>query len=163
MPTACSECGRPLKGLQRLICGKAGCRDRRFKRLHPDAYAERERAKVKRRRARRRAAPNRLEAVTETLEPAGLERLPQPHTGDYQGDCAEGLTGAECPDDEAGNREGVESSKRQHEPDDRPFGPRMGLVAGESAPQAVDQGARLLLDAPRRLADHDHSSTDVTT
>jgi hypothetical protein len=41
---------------QRVICGKASCRDRRFKRLHPEAYAERERQKVERRRERRKAA-----------------------------------------------------------------------------------------------------------
>jgi hypothetical protein len=54
--TECSECGDPLAGRQRVICGTARCRERRFKRLHPEAYAERERKKVERRRAKRRAA-----------------------------------------------------------------------------------------------------------
>ena len=54
--THCTECGDELTGRQRLICGKASCRDRRFKRLHPDAYTERERQKVERRRLKRRAA-----------------------------------------------------------------------------------------------------------
>ena len=55
-PGVCSECGTPLEGRQRVICGKAGCRDRRFRRLHPAAYAERARQKVERRRAKRREA-----------------------------------------------------------------------------------------------------------
>jgi hypothetical protein len=54
--THCTECGDELEGRKRIICGKASCRDRRFKRLHPEAYAERERQKVERRRERRRAA-----------------------------------------------------------------------------------------------------------
>lgn len=54
--TECSECSGPLEGRQRVICGKASCRDRRFKRLNPEAYAERERQKVERRREARRAA-----------------------------------------------------------------------------------------------------------
>ena len=53
--TTCSECARPLEGRQRVTCGSAGCRDRRFARLHPESYAARERAKVVRRRERRRA------------------------------------------------------------------------------------------------------------
>ena len=53
--THCTECGDELKGRQRVICGKASCRDRRFKRTNPEAYAERERQKVERRRAARRA------------------------------------------------------------------------------------------------------------
>jgi hypothetical protein len=52
----CSECGDLLEGRQRVICGTASCRDRRFRRLNPEAYAERERQKVERRRERRRAA-----------------------------------------------------------------------------------------------------------
>jgi hypothetical protein len=52
--TTCEECGDPLTGQQRVSCGKASCRDRRFKRTNPEAYAERERQKVKRRRERRR-------------------------------------------------------------------------------------------------------------
>ena len=40
--THCSECDE-LTGRQRIICGKAGCRERRFKRTNPEAYAERDR------------------------------------------------------------------------------------------------------------------------
>jgi hypothetical protein len=54
--THCTECGDELTGRQRVTCGKASCRERRFKRTNPEAYAERERQKVERRRARRRAA-----------------------------------------------------------------------------------------------------------
>jgi hypothetical protein len=54
--TNCSECGAELQGQQRETCGKAACRDRRFKRTNPDAYAAREAAKVERRREARRRA-----------------------------------------------------------------------------------------------------------
>jgi hypothetical protein len=54
--TEYSECGDPLTGRRRIICGTARCRERRFRRLHPEAYAERERQKVERRREKRRAA-----------------------------------------------------------------------------------------------------------
>lgn len=47
---------RSLVGAQRATCGTSGCRDARFRRLHPKAYAERERRKVERGRARRREA-----------------------------------------------------------------------------------------------------------
>lgn len=53
--TNCTECGDPLTGRRRVICGKASCRDRRFRRTNPEAYAERERQKVERRREKRRA------------------------------------------------------------------------------------------------------------
>ena len=53
--TNCTECGAELTGRQRVICGKASCRDRRFKRTNPEAYTERERQKVERRREARRA------------------------------------------------------------------------------------------------------------
>lgn len=59
--TSCSECGVELEGRQRLTCGSAACRDRRFRRLHPEAYAERERQKVDRRRARRAEARERVD------------------------------------------------------------------------------------------------------
>jgi hypothetical protein len=49
----CTECPNELKGKQRLVCSSR-CRDGRFKRLHPEAYAERERRKVARDRERRR-------------------------------------------------------------------------------------------------------------
>ena len=51
--TACSECAKPLEGRRRVVCSRL-CSERRFKRLNPDGYAARERAKVLRRRARRR-------------------------------------------------------------------------------------------------------------
>ena len=44
-PRVCSECGAELTGQQRVTCGLAGCRDRRFRQLQPDAYAAREAAK----------------------------------------------------------------------------------------------------------------------
>lgn len=53
--TECSECGVPLEGRQRVTCGRAGCRDARFRMLHPEAYAAREARKVERRRERRAA------------------------------------------------------------------------------------------------------------
>jgi hypothetical protein len=56
---ACSECGGELEGRQRLTCGSVKCRERRFRRLRPEAYAERERQKVIRRRAARRRARER--------------------------------------------------------------------------------------------------------
>ena len=53
--TTCEECGALLEGRQRVSCGKAACRDRRFNRTNPAAYARREAAKVERRRDARRA------------------------------------------------------------------------------------------------------------
>ena len=53
--TECSECGGPLEGPRRVVCSSR-CRDARFRRLHPDAYAAKERRKVERRRERRREA-----------------------------------------------------------------------------------------------------------
>ena len=50
----CSECSAELTGQQRATCGSSACKDKRFRRLHPDSYAERERQKVERRRAKRR-------------------------------------------------------------------------------------------------------------
>lgn len=55
-PRHCSECGVELEGLQRVTCGERRCRDARFKRTNPEAYAAREAAKVVRRRERRREA-----------------------------------------------------------------------------------------------------------
>jgi hypothetical protein len=51
--TSCSECGDPLEGRQRVVCGKRRCVDARYRRLHPEAYAERERRKTERRRLAR--------------------------------------------------------------------------------------------------------------
>ena len=48
----CSECGGPLEERQRVVCS-ARCRDARYRRLHPEAYAEKERRKVERRRIKR--------------------------------------------------------------------------------------------------------------
>jgi len=53
--TTCSECGDELTGRQRVVCGPR-CRDRRYARLHPEAYAAKERRKVERRKAARRQA-----------------------------------------------------------------------------------------------------------
>jgi hypothetical protein len=50
----CSECGERLEGRQRVSCGSSRCREARFRRLHPEAYATRETRKVERRRERRR-------------------------------------------------------------------------------------------------------------
>jgi hypothetical protein len=50
----CSECGVELEGRSRVCCGSSKCREARFKRLQPEAYAAREAAKVERRRERRR-------------------------------------------------------------------------------------------------------------
>jgi hypothetical protein len=50
----CSECGQPLEGRQRVLCGKRACKTARLRRLDPDGYAAREAAKVERRRVRRR-------------------------------------------------------------------------------------------------------------
>jgi hypothetical protein len=48
----CSECGGPLEGKRRVVCSRR-CVDARYRRLHPEAYAERERRKVERRRQKR--------------------------------------------------------------------------------------------------------------
>jgi hypothetical protein len=55
-PRFCSECGAELEGRQLVICGSRRCRDARFKRTNPEAYAARERAKVAHRREARRKA-----------------------------------------------------------------------------------------------------------
>jgi hypothetical protein len=56
----CSECGVELEGRHRVTCGKSSCREARFRRLHPEAYAAKEARKVERRRqARRRASGSR--------------------------------------------------------------------------------------------------------
>jgi hypothetical protein len=51
----CTECGVELEGKRRVVCS-ATCRERRFRRLRPEAYAAREAAKVVRRREARRRA-----------------------------------------------------------------------------------------------------------
>jgi hypothetical protein len=51
----CSECGGLLEGRQRVVCSPR-CRDARYRRLHPESYAECEARKVERRRERRQAA-----------------------------------------------------------------------------------------------------------
>ena len=70
----CSECGDPLEGRQRVTCGKARCRDRRFRRLHPHAYAERERQKVEQRRTRR--AESSLTDAELSQKRSGIRDLP---------------------------------------------------------------------------------------
>jgi hypothetical protein len=54
-PRACSECSAPLEPPKRVVCSPR-CRDARYRRLHPEAYAAREARKVERRRAKRREA-----------------------------------------------------------------------------------------------------------
>ena len=54
--TTCTECGNPLEGQQRVVCSKRRCRDARWRRLNPEAYQERERKKVIRRREARQKA-----------------------------------------------------------------------------------------------------------
>jgi hypothetical protein len=50
----CSECGRSFtaRNSNAILCGRAGCKDARFRRLHPEAYRERQRRKYARRKAR---------------------------------------------------------------------------------------------------------------
>jgi hypothetical protein len=50
--TSCGECGEPLPAGRRVVCSSR-CRDRRYARLHPEAYEAREARKVERRRERR--------------------------------------------------------------------------------------------------------------
>jgi hypothetical protein len=51
--TTCEECDEALPEGRRVVCSER-CREARFKRLHPEAYAAREARKVERRRERRR-------------------------------------------------------------------------------------------------------------
>lgn len=48
----CSERGEPLEGRSRVVCSRR-CADARYRRLHPEAYQDKERRKAARRRARR--------------------------------------------------------------------------------------------------------------
>jgi hypothetical protein len=50
----CSECGCELEGRQRVTCGSSKCKEQRFRKLRPESYERREKAKVERRRERRR-------------------------------------------------------------------------------------------------------------
>jgi hypothetical protein len=51
----CSECGVRFEGRRgRLVCSRR-CRDARYRRLHPEAYAAKRARKDKRRRERRKA------------------------------------------------------------------------------------------------------------
>jgi hypothetical protein len=59
----CSECGVELEPPKRVVCGQT-CRERRFKRLHPESYERREKAKVVRRREARRRAKATSPAAT---------------------------------------------------------------------------------------------------
>jgi hypothetical protein len=47
----CSECPRELEGRQRVVCSST-CAERRWRRLHPEAAAEKQRRKRARRRER---------------------------------------------------------------------------------------------------------------
>lgn len=51
----CSECDRELAGRQRVVCSSS-CRERRWRRLHPEAAAEKQRRKRARRREREAAS-----------------------------------------------------------------------------------------------------------
>ena len=51
----CSECGGPLEGRRRVVCSRR-CADARYRRLHPEAYAAKERRKAERQRLKRGAA-----------------------------------------------------------------------------------------------------------
>lgn len=51
----CVECGSEFEGRSdRLLCGRAYCREKRFARFHPAQHKEKQRLKAARRRARRR-------------------------------------------------------------------------------------------------------------
>jgi hypothetical protein len=53
----CSECGVEFDGRRdRLVCSRA-CRDRRYRRLHPEQVRENESRKAKRRRERQTSEP----------------------------------------------------------------------------------------------------------
>jgi hypothetical protein len=56
---ACSECGEEIVGRGRVTCGKRQCKDARWRRLNPEAYAAGERRKVERRRLKRQQARKR--------------------------------------------------------------------------------------------------------
>lgn len=60
----CSECGVELEPPKRVVCSPL-CRERRFRRLNPEAYAAREAAKVVRRRERRRELRSALASEAE--------------------------------------------------------------------------------------------------
>jgi len=48
----CVECGGEFEGQKsRLLCGSRRCKDRRYQRLHPEAYRAKERRKYQRRKA----------------------------------------------------------------------------------------------------------------
>lgn len=55
-PRFCSECGEPLEGRSRVVCLRRRCKERRWRRLNPEAYQDKERKKVVRRREARRKA-----------------------------------------------------------------------------------------------------------
>jgi hypothetical protein len=47
----CSECGEAIVGRpDRVVCGKRACKDRRFRRLHPEANRAKQRRKYQRRK-----------------------------------------------------------------------------------------------------------------
>ena len=54
-PRHCSECSEPLGPPRRVVCSER-CRDARYRRLHPEAYAAKEARKAERRREKRREA-----------------------------------------------------------------------------------------------------------
>ena len=57
-PRACPECGETFKGRRnKLLCGQRRCREARYRRLHPVAYAAKRARKERRRRERKGSAP----------------------------------------------------------------------------------------------------------
>ncbi len=52
----CVECGELLEGKQRVVCSST-CRERRWRRLHPEAARRKQQEKRARRRARATAEP----------------------------------------------------------------------------------------------------------
>jgi len=54
----CSECGEPLEGHGGKRYCSTRCRNRRYRRLHPEQEAEKQRRKYARRRERAKAAGN---------------------------------------------------------------------------------------------------------
>jgi excisionase family DNA binding protein len=69
----CSECPAQLEGRQRAVCSST-CRERRWRRLHPEAAAEKQRRKRARRRERRARGESFLSALSAELVTA-LEEL----------------------------------------------------------------------------------------
>jgi hypothetical protein len=74
----CSECEKPLDGRQRVTCGSSNCKEQRFRKLRPESYERREKAKVERRRARRRELRGREDLTAAVSDEAPLENASSP-------------------------------------------------------------------------------------